>query len=283
MLRSEIQKETGLTRKAIEYYEDKGLINPQKSENGYRDYSIKDLEILKKVSIFRKLGMSISDIYQCILAGGVTLPSVLRKKQHQLEIDEKRKVILEMIVKGESDELINEKVSSLEVEETIYEKLEIAFPGYFGQMLFAAYQPFLNEPLENDGKDSFYKYIAYLDRLPSFELTEEEKRYIEKISSAFDMKTLKDVNQAKLDAVESPEKWMKDNENVISQYESYKNSEEYQNSMMKQIQDKLKNFMKENQYYEIAIPLIRKFSKSYDNYYKKLLKANEQYLNNKYQ
>ena len=283
MLRSEIQKETGLTRKAIEYYEDKGLINPQKSENGYRDYSIKDLEILKKVSLFRKLGMSISDIYQCLSLGGDMLSSVLRKKQHQLEIDEKRKVILEMIVKGESDELINEKVSSLEVEETIYEKLEIAFPGYFGQMLFAAYQPFLNEPLENDGKDSFYKYIAYLDRLPSFELTEEEKRYIEKISSAFDMKTLKDVNQAKFDAVESPEKWMKDNEDVISQYESYKNCEEYQNSMMKQIQDKLKNFMKENQYYEIAIPLIRKFSKSYDNYYKKLLKANEQYLNNKYQ
>ncbi len=48
MLRSEIQKETGLTRKAIEYYEDKGLIHPQKSENGYRDYSTKDLEILKR-------------------------------------------------------------------------------------------------------------------------------------------------------------------------------------------------------------------------------------------
>ncbi|EFK39631.1 MULTISPECIES: MerR family transcriptional regulator [Peptoniphilus] len=283
MLRSEIQKETGLTRKAIEYYEDKGLISPQKSENGYRDYSIKDLEILKKVSIFRKLGMSISDIYQCISSGGDTLSSVLREKQHQLELDEKRKVILEMIVKGESNELINEKVSSLEVEETIYEKLEIAFPGYFGQMLFAAYQPFLNEPLENDVKVSFYKYIDYLDRLPSFELTEEEKKYIENISSSFDMKTLRDVNQAKLDAIESFEKWMKDNEDVISQYETYKNSEEYQNSMMKQIQDKLKNFMKENQYYEIAIPLIRKFSKSYDNYYKKLLKANEEYLNNKYQ
>ena len=283
MLRSEIQKETGLTRKAIEYYEDKGLIHPYKSENGYRDYSIKDLEILKKVSLFRKLGMSISDIYQCILAGGVTLPSVLRKKQHQLEIDEKRKVILEMIVKGESDELINEKVSSLEVEETIYEKLEIAFPGYFGQMLFAAYQPFLNEPLENDGKDSFYKYIAYLDRLPAFELTEEEKKYIEKISAPFDMKTLKDINQTKVDAIGNPEKWMKDNEDVISQYENYKDSEEYQNSMMKQIQDKLQSFMKENQYYEIAIPLIRKFSKSYDEYYKKLLKANEQYLKNKNQ
>ena len=281
MLRSEIQKETGLTRKAIEYYEDKGLINPQKSENGYRDYSTKDLEILKKVSIFRKLGMSISDIYQYISSDGDTLSSVLREKQYQLDLDEKRKEILEMIVKGESDELINEKVSLLEMKETIYEKLEIAFPGYFGQMLFAAYQPFLNDPLENDGKNSFYKYIDYLDKLPSFELTEEEKKYIEKISSPFDMKTLKDINQDKLDAVENPEKWLKDNEDAISSYESYKNSEEYQNSMMKQVQEKLKNFMKENQYYEIAIPLIRKFSKSYDNYYKKLLKANELYLCNK--
>ena len=283
MLRSEIQKETGLTRKAIEYYEDKGLIHPQKSENGYRDYSTKDLEILKKVSIFRKLGMSISDIYQFIYSGGDSLSSVLREKQHQLDLDEKRKEILEMIVKGESDELINEKVWLLEMKETIYEKLEIAFPGYFGQMLFAAYQPFLNEPLEYDDKNSFYKYIDYLDMLPSFELTEEEKKYIEKLSSPFDLKTLKDVNQAKLDAVENPEKWMKDNEDAISSYESYKNSEEYQNSFMKQIQEKLKNFIKDNQYYEIAISLIRKFSKSYDNYYKKLLKANEQYLNNKYQ
>lgn len=281
LLRSEIQKETGLTRKAIEYYEDKGLIQPQKSENGYRDYSTRDLEILKKISIFRKLKMSISDIDQCLSSGGDTLSSVLRKKQYQLEVDEKRQVILEMIVKGESNELINEKVSLLEVEETIYEKLEIAFPGYFGQMLFAAYQPFLNEPLEDDGKDSFYQYIDYLDRLPSFELTEEEKNYIEKISSSFDVRTLKDVTQAKLDAVENADKWMKDNEDVISRYESYKNSEAYQNSQIKQIQDKLRSFMMENQYYEIAIPLIRKFSKSYDEYYKQLLKANEQYLNNK--
>ena len=227
--------------------------------------------------------MSISDIGECILSGGDTLSSVLRKKQHQLEVDEKRKVILEMIVKGENNEVINEKVSLLEMEETIYEKLEIAFPAYFGQMLFAAYQPFLNEPLENDGKDSFYKYIDYLDRLPAFELTEEEKNYIEKISSSLDMKTLKEVNLTKLDAIENTEKWMKDHEYVIYQYESYKNSEDYQNSMMKQIQEKLQNFIRKNQYYETAIPLIRKFSKSYDEYYKKLLKANEQYLNNKNQ
>lgn len=109
------------------------------------------------------------------------------------------------------------------------------------------------------------KQIDYLDRLPSFELTEEEKKYIERISTPYDMKTLKDVNQAKIDGIENPEKWMKDNEDLISQYEGYKNSEEYQNSMMKQIQDKMKIFMKENEYYEIAIPVIENLAKAMMN------------------
>ena len=55
MLRNEIQNKTGLTRKAIEYYEEKGIINPQKSENGYRDYSEKDLEVLTSINLREKV------------------------------------------------------------------------------------------------------------------------------------------------------------------------------------------------------------------------------------
>ena len=148
-------------------------------------------------------------------------------------------------------------------------------------MLFAAYQPFLNEPLDKDGKEAYEKFVDYLDNLPSFELSKDEQEYVDNISSTFDMKTLKKVNQSKVNAIEHVEDWIKENGDSISQYEEYKNSEEYQNSLMKQIQDKLQKFMKDNKYYEIAIPLIRKFSKSYDDYYQKLLKANELYLSSK--
>lgn len=281
MLRNEIQNKTGLTRKAIEYYEEKGLINPQKTENGYRDYSENDLEVLIKVSLFRKLGISVTEIEDYLSTGISSLSSVLRRKQHQLEVEEKRKEVLELVVKGESQELINEKIKLIEVEESIYERLERLFPGYFGQMLFAAYQPFLNEPLGKDEKEAFEKYVNYLDNLPSLQLSKDEQDYIEKISSTFDMQTLKKVNKDKINAIENVEEWLKENNNVISQYEQYKNSEEYQNSLMKQIQDKLQNFMKDNKYYEIAIPLIRKFNTSYDEYYEKLLKANEIYLDMK--
>ncbi|MDI6044535.1 MerR family transcriptional regulator [Streptococcus equi subsp. zooepidemicus] len=281
MLRNEIQNKTGLTRKAIEYYEEKGLINPQKTENGYRDYSENDLEVLIKVSLFRKLGISVTEIEDYLSTGISSLSSVLRRKQHQLEVEEKKKEVLELVVKGESQELINEKIKLIEAEESIYERLERLFPGYFGQMLFAAYQPFLNEPLGKDEKEAFEKYVNYLDNLPSLQLSKDEQDYIEKISSTFDMQTLKKVNKDKINAIENVEEWLKENNNVISQYEQYKNSEEYQNSLMKQIQDKLQNFMKDNKYYEIAIPLIRKFSTSYDEYYEKLLKANEIYLDMK--
>ena len=281
MLRNEIQNKTGLTRKAIEYYEKKGLINPQKSENGYRDYSEKDLEVLTKVALFRKIGLSGAEIEVCLSSDRNSLSSILRRKQHQLDIEEKRKEILERMVRGESQQLINEKIKLIETEESIYEKLERSFPGYFGQMLFAAYQPFLNEPLDKDEKEAYEKFVDYLDNLPPFEWSKDERDYIDDVSSTFDMHTLKKINEDKIKAIENVEEWLKANSNSISQYEVYKNSEEYQNSLIKQIQDKLQKFMKDNKYYKIAIPLIRNFSKSYDEYYEKLLRANEIYLDMK--
>lgn len=43
-----------------------------------------------KVSILRKLGVSVSDIEKYLSSADNSLASVLRKKQHQLENDEKR-------------------------------------------------------------------------------------------------------------------------------------------------------------------------------------------------
>ena len=279
MLRSEIQNKTGLTRKAIEYYEDKGLINPHRVENGYKDYTEKDLDILVKVSILRKLGVSLSEIKQCVLYNSSTLSSVLRMKEHQLEVDERRKNILELIVKGEKQELIDEYIAMIETEESIYNRLERVFPGYFGQLFFAAYLPFMNEPLTKDGEEAFIKYVSYLDNLPTFELSEDEKKFIDEISSNFDMSILKKVNEDKISTVENIEDWLEKNKDSILQYESYKNSEQYQNSLLRDIQEKLRKYMIDNNYYQVAIPLIRKFSKSYNMYYEKMIKANERFMN----
>ena len=59
---NEIAKELNMTKRAIKYYEEQGLLKVSKDSNGYRNYSKQDLETLRAVSIYRKLGISISDI-----------------------------------------------------------------------------------------------------------------------------------------------------------------------------------------------------------------------------
>lgn len=92
------------------------------------------------------------------------------------------------------------------------------------------------------------------------------------------MEELKNINDEKIKVIENYENWFIENKDFIEKYEEFKNSKEYLESPMKNIQEKLKKYMLDNNYYGIAIPLIRKFSKSYDNYYIKLLKANEKYI-----
>lgn len=130
-----------------------------------------------------------------------------------------------------------------------------------------------------DGRNAFEKYVEYLDSLSEFNLTDKEKEYLDKISADFDMETLEEINKSKIDAVSNSKKWLEDNREFLDEYERYKMSDEYKNSEVKKLQDKLAKYMAENNYYEVAIPLIRKFSPSYDEYYRKLLKANEDYLN----
>ena len=48
----EAEERTGLTRKAIRYYEENGLIHPTQKENGYKDY---DSRAIQRLLIIKKL------------------------------------------------------------------------------------------------------------------------------------------------------------------------------------------------------------------------------------
>ena len=49
-----VENLSGMTRANIRFYEVEGLISPQRGENGYRDYSEQDLEILKRIRLLRR-------------------------------------------------------------------------------------------------------------------------------------------------------------------------------------------------------------------------------------
>ena len=52
MLLNEIINEVGMTKRAVKYYEEKGLLSVDKDSNGYRNYSVQDVETLKKISVY---------------------------------------------------------------------------------------------------------------------------------------------------------------------------------------------------------------------------------------
>lgn len=74
----ELERETGLDRATIRYYEKEGLICPQRQENGYRSYSDEDAQTLLKIKLMRQLGMPLEQI-QRIQQGSEGLSQALKK------------------------------------------------------------------------------------------------------------------------------------------------------------------------------------------------------------
>ncbi len=60
---NEVEKLIGISKKNIRFYEEQGLLNPDRNrENGYREYSMDDLEQLKRIKFFRKLSIPLEEI-----------------------------------------------------------------------------------------------------------------------------------------------------------------------------------------------------------------------------
>jgi len=59
-------KKSGLPAKTIRYYEDIGLLKPDRSDNGYRDYSMSDVHKLRFLQRSRGLGFSVEECRQLL-------------------------------------------------------------------------------------------------------------------------------------------------------------------------------------------------------------------------
>ena len=81
----EVEEQTGLTRSNIRFYEKEKLIEPSRNDkNGYRDYSEKDLENIKKIAYLRTLEFSVEDI-RYIINEKVSLVEILKKQNERLQ------------------------------------------------------------------------------------------------------------------------------------------------------------------------------------------------------
>ena len=79
----DMEARTGMSRANIRYYEQEGLIAPQRDSNGYRNYQESDVQALERILLMRRLGVSLEDI-RALQAGSLPLGEAMERQADKL-------------------------------------------------------------------------------------------------------------------------------------------------------------------------------------------------------
>lgn len=279
MFINEVCRMCGLTKKAVGYYEEQNLIQPKVLENGYRDFSGNDVEQLKKITILRKLGLSIPEIRNVLNNGaGTQLQRITEKQALEIEsVNQKHKLAKEL-AKNEDWEAIGLQLEALAKKQSILERLLDVFPGYYGNYIRLHFARYLNEPIvTEEQQNAFETIISFLDNV-RFDIPADLQEYLDEATKNFDEDFVQGMSDNLDNAIQDIEKYIADNRQVLEQYMAYKQSDEYRNSPAYKLQECLIKLNNENGYYDIFIPAMKQLSKSYCDYLKAMEQANTVFM-----
>lgn len=280
MLINEVCKKCKLTKKAIEYYVEQNLIQPEILENKYRSFTMNDVEKLKKIAILRRLGLSIQSIKE-VLDGESqkVLYKVSENKKIEIETERKKQVLLQHLAEKQDWEYTTSQLEALEKSQTILQRMINIFPGYYGKYLALHFARFLNESIvSNEQQEAFETIIDFLDNI-SFELPVDLQQYLDEVTKNFDDTFVENVFTNINDVIHDTRKYIEDNREILEQYMQFKRSDDFKTSPAYRLQEFLKEFNNASGYDTIFIPAMKKLSKSYREYHAALEKANEIFLN----
>jgi MerR family transcriptional regulator, copper efflux regulator len=89
---SELAKRTGVSAHRLRRYESEGLLNAERSDSGYREFSEKSIREVTFISMGRDLGFSLkylSDMLPRYRAGSLTIDEMIFELQRRIaEVDE---------------------------------------------------------------------------------------------------------------------------------------------------------------------------------------------------
>ena len=136
---NEVVKLTGVSARTLQYYDEIGLLIPQKLDNGYRDYTEENLEKLQKILFYRFLKFKLNDIRE-LLEGDFDNLKIL-EQQRELILREKEK--FEVILHN-----IEKTIRNYKGEQTM--TIEEKFNGFKKEDL----NKYENQAVENYGKDT---------------------------------------------------------------------------------------------------------------------------------
>ena len=199
MLIGDVIKETGLTRRAIYFYEEKGLVDPEKDEDsGIRRYSEGDLHKLITILRLRELDMSIADITNILMEPGKA-EFILQKHTEVLQ-DKLNDIIgsmgkLNTIMTNfppngnlENFQIAADMVMSRKVQSEMDHKFNQDQPmGYVRRITMQLFEAFLDLPLNTKERwDNWYNLLSKVED----SCTDEIIRACEDLFGSWDLEYL---------------------------------------------------------------------------------------------
>lgn len=282
MLIQEVCQRCSLTKKALNYYEEKGLVHPQVLGNGYRDYSESDLATLKEIAVLRQCSISIGDIAEILTSGNKG--AMLEKCSYLIglgmeRMSKVRQCLDHLIGNYDIEQEFEYLQETMEETYTIKERIVFAFPGGYGLLLALHFGRFLDITIDTDQKrTAFDAIIRYLDRVELY-LTPELSTLLEDLvgqtitTADLERRTNDQMSQVLAD----PASYLQQNHGEIDKYLAYKMSEEFKTSPAGKLQQALLEFQKQSGYQENFLENIKAISPAYAQYMSQLAEANEQF------
>lgn len=100
----QVEELVGITKKNIRFYEDKGLLNPDRNpENDYREYSLADVRTLEKIKLFRKLSVPIEEI-KLLQNGKMSVSQCMSAQIERIEKEQQNAQVMKELCNRLKDE-----------------------------------------------------------------------------------------------------------------------------------------------------------------------------------
>ncbi len=275
----EVCRTCSLTKKAVAYYMEQGLVRPEVRENGYRDFSEGDVAVLKKIAVLRELGLSTAQI-RTVLSGpaGTGLRTAWEQREPELEEMRERQRLLRGLSKDGDWERTRQELERLRQKQRIAERLLNAFPGGYGRFLCLHFAPYLGGPIETQEQQEAYdRIVAWLDDV-AFELPEDLQALLDEDVSAWDSEKEAALAAGMRGALADMEGYLAENREVIERWMAFKASREYRDSPAYRLETALRRFNSVSGYDDVFLPSMCILSKSYRAYHEKLLEADRRLL-----
>ena len=127
-------------------------------------------------------------------------------------------------------------------------------------------------------ENAYNRIIKFLDEVPPLEISDDIMVEFEQAMDFWTDEKLLEVENKKLESIENPEKFLEEQSQIIKRYRVFKDSNQYKNSSYEKITSAMRQFAETSGYNEVFIPSMRKLSPSYEDYYQKLVRASEVFI-----